>query len=127
MLSKYEIGSQYIHDYFFSKFPVILYEWLVQLTYRKTNFQGGEPACWTRDLIQQLEEVENRAMSVVEVWIDSILECYISDFTVDIVKSYSEVERELFKGPRGRFLLSLKLSINMLIFEKGMLNMKSIE
>ena len=32
-----------IHDYFFSEFPIILYEWMVQLIYGKENFQGGEP------------------------------------------------------------------------------------
>ena len=37
---------RYIHDgpqeYFFSEFPIILYEWLARFTYKKANFQGGE-------------------------------------------------------------------------------------
>ena len=57
------------------------------------------------------------------MWIDSILEGYIIEFSVDTVKSYGDMEREFFKGPRGRFLLSLKLSIKMLICENGILKM----
>ena len=54
---------------------------------------------------------------------DSILEEYINEFIVDIDKSYNEVEREFFNGPRGRFLLSLQLSIKMLICKRGILKM----
>ena len=54
---------------------------------------------------------------------DSILEGYIIEFVVDTTKSYSEEEREFFNGPKGRFLLSLQLSIKMLICEKGILKM----
>ena len=35
------------HEYFFSEFRIILYEWLVCLTNQNTNFQGGEPTSWT--------------------------------------------------------------------------------
>ena len=30
------------HEYLFSEFPIILYEWLALFTYKKTKFQGGE-------------------------------------------------------------------------------------
>ena len=112
-----------LHEYFFSEFSIILYEWLAILTYRKTNFQGGEPTGWTPELIQQLQEVDNKASRVVEFWLDTILEGYITEFTVDIIKYYSEAESEFFNGPRGRFLLSLQFSIKMIICEKGILKM----
>ena len=68
--------------------------------------------------------MNNKDSIVVEVWIDKILEGYIIEFAIDIVKSYNnELERELFKGPRGRFLLSLQLWIKMLIYKKGILKM----
>ena len=54
---------------------------------------------------------------------DSILEGYITEFIVDTNKYYSEAERELFNGPRGRFLLLLQLSIKMMVCKKGILNM----
>ena len=78
------------HEYFFSKFSIILYEWLAYLTYRNTNFQGGEPTSWTPELIQELQEVDNRASQAVEIWLDSILEGYITNFTVDTTKYYNK-------------------------------------
>ena len=70
-----------------------------------------------------MQEFDNRESHAVKVWFDSILEGYITEFTIDTNKSYSEVERELFNRPRGRFLLSLQLSIKMLVCEKGILKM----
>ena len=61
------------HEYFFCEFPIILYEWLAQFTYKKTNFQGGEPTSWTLELIQELQETDNKASRAIEVWMDSIL------------------------------------------------------
>ena len=56
--------ERYIHDnpheYFFCEFPIILYEWLEQFTYKKTNLQGLEPTSWTPELIQELQENDNR-------------------------------------------------------------------
>ena len=54
---------------------------------------------------------------------DNILEGYITEFAVDSTKSYNKEEMEFFNGPRGRFLLSLQLSIKMLVCEKGILKM----
>ena len=45
------------------------------------------------------------------------------EFAVDTINSYIDAERDLFKVPRGRFLLSLPPSTNMLIYEKGTLKM----
>ena len=70
-------------------------------------------------MIEELQEVENKTSRAIELWLDSILEGYIDEFTGDTTKSYNEVEREFFNEPRGRFLLSLQLSINMLVYEKA--------
>ena len=78
---------------------------------------------WTAELIQELQETDKRESLVVEVWLDSILEGYITKFVVDTTKSYNEAEMEFFNEPRGRFLLSLQLSIKMLVYEKGILKM----
>ena len=61
------------------------------------------------------------------MWLDNILDGYITEFVVKTVKLYSDVEREFFKGPRGRFLLSLQLWIKMFICEKYILKMNSNE
>ena len=59
----------------------------------------------------------------VEVWLDNILEGYITEFAVDTNKSFSEAEREFFNGPRGRYLLSMQLSIKHIFYEKGIRKM----
>ena len=89
----------------------------------KTNFQGGELTSWTPELIQVLLETSIRVSRVVEVWFDSILEGYITEFVVDTNKYFSKAEREFFSGPHGRFLLLLQLSIKQLVYEKGILKM----
>ena len=96
--------DRYIHDgpheWFFCEFPIILYEWLVKFAYKKKNFQGGEPTSWTLELIQELQETDNKASQAVEVWLDSILEGYITKFAVDTNNSFSEAEREFFRTKR---------------------------
>ena len=86
--------DRYIHDgpheWFFCEFPVLLHEWLAKFAKRKTHFQGGEPTSWTPELIQALQETNNKASRVVEVWFDSILEAYITKFVVDTNKYFTE-------------------------------------
>ena len=111
------------HEWFFYEFHIILYEWLAKSASKKKNFQGGEPTSWTPELIQELQETYNKASWAIEVWLDSILEGYITEFVVDTNKSFSEAERDFFNGPRGRFFMSLQLSIKQLVCEKGILKM----
>ena len=75
------------HKCFFCEFPVVLYDWLENFTSKKTNFQGGELTSWAPEMIQELQEIDNKASWDVEVWLDSILEGYITDFVVDTNKS----------------------------------------
>ena len=102
---------------------MLLHEWLEKFAKWKTNFQGGESTSWAPELIQVLQETNNNASWGVEVWLDSILEGYITDFVVDTNKSFIKEERDFFTGPRGRFLLSLQLSIKQLVCEKSILKM----
>ena len=78
-------------------------------------------------MIQQLKSNSNPVSRVVNFWVDSILEGYITQFVVNTITSYSEEERKLFQGPRGRYLKSLSILINMLACEKGMMRIESDE
>ena len=40
------------------------------------------------------------------------------EFAIDTSTSFSEAERQFFKGPRGKFLNSFSLRIKMLLAEK---------
>ena len=91
---------------------------MAKFSRKKINFQGGESTSWTPELIQELQETNDRELWAVEVWLDSILEGYITEFAVDTKNSFIEAKREFFSGPRGRFLLSLQLSIKQLVCEK---------
>jgi len=41
-------------------------------------------------------------MHVVDLWIDIIIVGFIIEFAVDNANSYTDVEKEFMKGPRGR-------------------------
>jgi len=60
----------------------------------------------------------------VDHWFDNTLEGYITDFSNDIIESYNEAERYFFKGPRGKFLHFLRLTIKMLLHEKNILKVQ---
>lgn len=55
----------------------------------------------------------------------SIIRGFLTEFAIDTVKSYSAAERELFDGPRGRYLKSLYLWMKMLLCENGVLRLES--
>ena len=114
--------DRYIHDdpheWFFCEFPILLHDWMAKLISKKTKFQGGELTSWTLELIQELQETDNKPSQAVEAWLDSILEGYNIGFSVDNNNSFSKAEREFFTGPQERFLLSLQL-----VYEKGILKM----
>ena len=59
----------------------------------------------------------------VDFWIDSILEGYVTEFVVEVINSYSEVERDFLQGPRGRYLMSVNLWIKMVLYEKDILQL----
>ena len=110
-----------IHDIFFVEFPVILHKWLWRLATRQTNSQRREAVEWNDQLVCEVTSVSNTISRAVDFWVDSILQGYITEFAVEAITSYSEVERKNFQGPRKRYLLSITTWIKMLIYEKGIL------
>ena len=72
-------------------------------------------------MTQEVAQVSNPISRVVDFWIDSRLEGYVTDFVVEAITSYSEAERHFFQG--GRYLMSINLWIKMLLYEKGILQL----
>ena len=72
-------------------------------------------------MVHEVNSVSNTISRAVNFWVDSILQGYITEFAVEAITSYSEVERMFFQGPRRRFFLSISIWIKMLIYEKGIL------
>jgi hypothetical protein len=64
-------------------------------------------------------------MCTIDFWLESIVAGFITEFEVGTTKSYSVVEKEFLKGPRGRYIRSLYTSINILLYNKGVMTMES--
>ena len=111
-----------IHEFCFAEFLVVLQEWLSELATRQTNFQRRGVAEWT-DKLTQVAQVSNPISRAVDFWIDRILEGYVTEFIVEAITSYCEVERHFFQGPWGRYLMSVNLWIKMLPYEKSILKL----
>lgn len=54
---------------------------------------------------------------------NSLLEGFVTKFTMDTLKAYSEAGSYFFKGYCGKYLNSLSLCIKMLLCEKGILRL----
>jgi hypothetical protein len=121
-LDKYVFSD--LHEVFFYDFPHVLQEWILRL-------KNNHPTNWIRQLewnyveIVQLQQVDNKFIRVVDFWLDNIVAGFIIEFAVDTVKSYNATEQEFLKGPRGRYIISLYTSINMLLYNKGVMTMAS--
>ena len=72
-------------------------------------------------MVCEVASVSHAISRYVDFWVDSILQGYITKFTVESMTSYSEAERNFFQGPRRRYLLSISTWIKMLVYEKGIL------
>jgi hypothetical protein len=63
-------------------------------------------------------------MRAVDFWLDSIVAGFITEFAVDTKKSYNVAEKEFLKGPKGRYIRSLYTSINILLYNNGVMTME---
>jgi hypothetical protein len=75
--------------------------------------------------ITQLQQVDNKFTCALDLLLDSIVAGFITEFVVDIVKSYNAEEQEFLKGPSGRYIISLYTSIKILLYNKGVMTMAS--
>jgi hypothetical protein len=75
--------------------------------------------------IVQLQEVNNKFMHAVDLWLDNIVAGLITEFAVDTTKSYSAAEKDFLKGPRIRYIRSFYTSINNLLYNNSVMNMES--
>jgi len=75
------------------------------------------PIVWTPELVKRLEPSRNNIAWEIDHWIDRIIGGFITEFVIDSSSIYSEVEHKFFKGPRCKYLKSLKTWIKMLLCE----------
>lgn len=110
-----------MHEFFFTGVHKELYEWLARLENTQFEIRSRPPVVWTMTLIKKVKRVDNVVSRAVDLWFDRTIGGYITEFPIDRVESYSQVERYFLKGPRGKFLHFLKLKIKMLLQEKNIL------
>ena len=85
------------------------------------NFQARRIPVWTLARVNLVQHVINEVSRAVDFWTTRTLEAFVTEFAIDTSTSFSEAERQFFKGPRGKFLNSLSLNIKILLVEKGIL------
>ena len=115
-----------LHAIFFVTFGNELYDWLSKLTDRNI-FKKKRNIVWTLELIQTMQNLDNPITRAMDFWLVSVLGGFVTEFAVDQRKSFSEAERYFFKGYRGKYLRSLNLSLKMLLYEKGVMDLVSNE
>ena len=76
-------------------------------------------------MVREVTSVSYTISRAVDFGDDSILQGYITEFAVDTITSYNEVEINFFEGPGRRYLLSIGTWIKMLVYEKGILQLSS--
>jgi hypothetical protein len=108
-----------LHEVFFATFPTKLHAWLSRLVENKTSSHSDKPVEWTLEVIQRLKNTNNSISRAVDFWLNSLLEGFVTEFEVDMLKAYSEAERLFFKGYHGKYLNSLNFWIKMSLFEQG--------
>jgi len=115
------------HEIFFYEFLIILSEWLLRLKDNNGTWRIDGPREWIPELIQQLKEVSNPISHAIDLWIDSILKDYITNFSIDYTKSYSDAEREFFYDPREKYLRELTVWIKMVMRDYGTIPMRNMD
>jgi hypothetical protein len=113
-----------LHEVFFCDFPHVLQEWILRLKYNHPTNQIKQLE-WNSVDIVQLQQVDNKFTRAIDFWLDNIVAGFIKEFAVDTANSYSATEKEFRKGPQGRYIRSFYISLNILLYNKGLMTMKS--
>ena len=87
-----------VHEVFFATFPSELHSWLSRLARCSAHVQSDKPMEWNHEAVQRMKNTDNDISRVVDFSLTSLLSGFITEFTVDTVKAYSEAERQFFKG-----------------------------
>ena len=114
-----------IYKIFFGIIHIELHQWLSRLTERRMNIQEYQFPNWTPTRVNILKRVNNAISQAVDFWTTRTLESFVTEFAIDTSTSFSEAERQFFKGPRGKYLNLFSLNIKILLAKKGILLIES--
>lgn len=108
---------------FFCFFLDKLHEWLSILVDSQGTWRVDGPIVWTPELVRHLEASKRNIVLAMDHWIKRTLGSFVIEFAVYQTIIYSEEECTLFKGPRGKYLKSLKTWIKMILYEKRVMKL----
>ena len=75
-------------------------------------------------MVHEITSVSNPISRAIDFLVDSILQGYITK-AIETITSDNEAEIIFFQGPQRRYFLSINAWIRMLIYEKGILYLRS--
>lgn len=75
-----------------------LYEWIAKLADSQRRQRLDGPIFWTPKLVHRLEASKDENAHTVNHWLDHIIGGFVTEFAVDTLVRYSEVEQHFFKG-----------------------------
>ena len=87
------------YEFFFNSIHIELHQWLSRLTEIRTNCQDRRVPMWTPTRVNLVQHVNNEVSRAVDFWTTRTLEAFVIAFSIDTSTSFSEAERQFFKGP----------------------------
>ena len=79
-----------LHVIFFATFGNELYDWLSKLT-DKNIFKKKRNIVWTPELIQTVKNLDNPITRIVDFWLASVLEGFVTDFELNREKALARL------------------------------------
>ena len=62
-----------------------------------------------KERIKLLKSVNNAVSRAIDFWITRTLDAFVTEFSIDTHTSFSEAERQFFKGPRAKVTSTSKV------------------
>ena len=91
-----------VHEIFFGTIHIELHQWFSRLAERRTKFRIGRFSVWNPGRVNLVKSVNNEISRAFDFWTTRTLEAFVTEFAIDTSSSFSEAERQFFKGPRGK-------------------------
>jgi hypothetical protein len=113
-----------LHEVFLCDFLHLLQEWFLIL---KDNHPKNKirQLQWNPMEIVQSQQVDNKFMCTLDLWLENIVAGFITEFVVDRPNSYTMIEKGFINIPRGRYIISLYTSIKILLYDNSVISMES--
>ena len=79
-----------IHEIFFGGIHRDLYEWLARLEDTQFEIRSRPPMVWMSALVKKVKRVDNTVSRAADHWFDRTIGGYITEFSIDKIKSYTK-------------------------------------